>query len=220
MKVINKESLAKGNKGVEFCKEYFKEKFIQATVEEDITQGIDCFIDGKAVDVKNTQEVFFAQINKTNHTFSIRHPFKSSTKATHYCFVKVEDKIEEGELVELIEVKEKILQFIKDEMYDNFLTRLQMFDNKGTKELGVSFSQAAYQFKTMLLPYLKEGISVKYLENSSDYSFTFYKLKKKEQKVESTTTTNVTSILDKYKNKEVTISKPINTKEAIIKVKI
>ena len=61
MKEIPEESIKKGDLGVAFVKQLCEDnsiEFIGASKEEDLTLGIDCYIDGHPTDVKNTSAVY------------------------------------------------------------------------------------------------------------------------------------------------------------------
>lgn len=179
--MINKETLYKGLIGERFILNNSKDrnwKVVPASLEEDIHYGVDIYIDDKPVDIKNTLEIYIANIDKGSGTLKVRHPFKTASKALYYCFVKVEEsEPTKGEILEYISVNDKLKEYLKEDQIENFYKKIQEYDNKPIKSFAVSTAQASFRFKQFLTPYLAENVVIKYIETESGVSFTFYRLK-------------------------------------------
>lgn len=222
MKKIPKKSLGQGKVGEEFVRQHCQDNNIpykKATYAEDLKEGVDCYINDIPTDVKNTKDVFLCQIMRESGLINTRHPFKTNSKSTHYCFVNVKADLT-GELIEHISIDKKLLRdFVKSE---EDLTRLksylQSIDGKHISEFGISESQAAFKIKQVLVSFCKSNANISYndpKEGVEEISFKLY-----QNTVSSSKESNTQSILDKFRNKS-TETKPIeDKKENIIIIEI
>jgi hypothetical protein len=205
MKIIPEEFLKKGNQGVAFIKqmcEKNKIKFVLASKKEDLTLGIDCYIDEIPTDVKNTEDIYICQILLNTGTVNVRHPFKTNSKATHYAVCKVAADLNKGKLIEHVNIDERLLRdFIKDkENLKAFKQAIQTLQNKKIKELGLHLNHACINIKSQISKFLKEDIGLSYDEPTqaeNEISFKFYKKRKTKQVGEKNL--NIKSILSQYK---------------------
>lgn len=219
MKKIPEKYLQIGAQGVDFAQQHFENQnitFVRTTKEEDIITGVDCYIDNIPVDVKNTKDLYICQIQKTSGMINVRHPYKSNSKATHFCFVQVTDK--KHEFITLIEVRKKLLEFFdSEEKIDMFLADLQSIDRTHYTDYGVSIAQTCYKIKLSLQKHLNSSSFISYTEPQTDADEVSFCLKRKTPaKQQKTTSSDISQILDKFKNKSATQQK----KDEIIKVKI
>jgi hypothetical protein len=218
MKKIPEKYLKIGNQGVDFAQKYFEEKnisFIKTTKEEDIVTGVDCYIDNIPVDVKNTKDLYICQIHKNTSLVNVRHPYKNTSKATHFCFVQVSEK--KQEFIEMIEIREKLLEYFdSEEKLNSFLAELQNLDQTPFIQHGVTLAQACYKIKMLLQSYLNSSSLISYIEPSAHIDEISFKLVKRKK---LTSTDSAKEVLNKYKDKikTTTVDKPI---EEIIKIKI
>jgi len=150
----------KGIAGEVFVKKYCKENNINYTATSETQnreEGIDCYIDNIAIDIKNTDCIYFLQID-FNGTFLARHPFRDSSKATHYCFVDVNEK-GDGKFKSFVPITNYLLDnyFNNAQDLESFKEALQAMNNKSCFEYGSSIEQAAFVVKKTLTPYLKNS---------------------------------------------------------------
>lgn len=222
MKKIPKKSLEQGQVGEGFIERHCQDNNIpykKATRSEDLKEGIDCYVDNIPTDVKNTKDVFLCQVIRESGLINTRHPFKTSSKSTHYYFVNVKSDLT-GELIEHISIDKKLLRdFIKsEEDLIRFKNYLQSIDGKHISEFGISEAQAAFKIKQVLVSFCKSSANISYndpKEGVDEISFKLY-----ENKSTSNKESNTQSILDRFKNKS-SDNKPVESKkENIIIIEI
>ena len=213
-----------GELGEVFAKEYCEQKnipFKKATKTEDMRYGIDAYINNLPTDIKNTKDIYFLQMSDDGE-FNTRHPFKEETKASHYFFVNV-GKEHKG-FIEFVGIKEKLLRdFFKDEKSLNFfLNFIKELDNQFYNKFGNNYTEASLTLKQMLLPYLKENITISY-EEPKDKTISFKLKKKEEVQITKKTIVNAKSLIQKNLQKmKLQVSNPkgqmVEEEVVIIKV--
>ena len=197
-----------------------KLEYKKGSTQDDLVYGVDAYISKLPTDIKNTQYLFPCQINKEG-LINTRHPYKTTSKATHFLFVNV-DGSGQGKFIEHIPVKEKLLRdIVKEEEYDNFLTFLQQIDKKSYLEFGTNLDNASLKIKEKLLSFLKKGLQVSYNTPTSNHDVSF-KIKKEDiMKTTKPTIKSIQSIRDLLKERrEGTYTEEPKEKYPIIKINI
>lgn len=209
----------KGNLGEVFVEKYCKAHnmtFQKATKTEDIHFGIDCFIHDQPTDIKNTKDIFILQI-LSDGKISVRHPFRESTKATHYCFVNVSS--EQKEWVEFTRIDIKLERdFIKS--YKDLWEMkkwLYTINNKHWKDFHQTLSGTCLFIKKKLLTFCKEESYLKYgsVEHSKDNQI-YFKLmtkhkSKESEKLNLDTIKNARERIAELKEKMKTVTKTVDS---------
>jgi len=224
MKKIPKKSLEQGKVGENFVEQHCQEKNIlykKATRSEDLKEGIDCYINEIPTDVKNTKDIFLCQVMRDSGLINTRHPFKSSSKSTHYYFVNVKPDLT-GELIEHISINEKLLRdFIKsEEDLIRFKNYLASIDTKHISEFGVSETQAIFKIKQVLISFCKPNVNISYNDPAVGVTEVSFKLCQSKVKTTVAKESNTQSILERFKNKSSTSSPVEIKKENIIVIEI
>ena len=214
-----------GDLGEVFAKEYCEANniaFKKATKSEDLRLGIDAYINNLPTDIKNTKDIYFLQLSDDGE-FNTRHPFKETTKASHYFFVNVSE--DHKEFIEFIAIKEKLLKkFFKDEeALENFFKFLKSLDDQTYHKFGNNFSEACLKIKNIILPYLKENVTLSY-EEPKNSTTSFKLMEKKENKITKKNIFDAKALikknLDQIKNSSAEEKKEANDKENVIFIKI
>jgi hypothetical protein len=148
--------------------------FRKATYNENLYDGIDGFMgtDLDPTDIKNTDKIFFAKYDLVTNKFSIRHPFRKASKATHYCFVDVNINKDVYIYKEHTLIKTVLLRdWFKDEAsLSLFYHILSEYDKKNYSFGGKasSLSQSLFTLKKEIMPLLNKTSKVVY--SNIDYS--------------------------------------------------
>lgn len=188
-----------GDLGFDFFASQFagiaKYSFLQATPEQDMYKGIDGFIVNVSdqshvanIDVKNTQDLYFLNVNPETKKLVVRHPLKKTSQTTHLAVVSTQTE----KFLGFYTRKEWLSHFVKASAIDTFLDELNSMDGLTyDKVVGTtqSFSQACYKLKLSLLPYLKSNCYISYEEpkdNETQVSFRIYSSEKHYSSVQLT----------------------------------
>jgi len=174
----------KGIVGEDFVRKYCKKNninFEKTEKEQDRLEGVDCYMDGIPTDVKNTEFIYFLHISFTGDIL-VRHPFKINSKATHYCFVDVNNK-GDGFFKEFVPVRTFLLNnYFEDVKHLNsFFKYLKEIDGKEYITKGYSVEQAAFTIKKEILEFLKDDIGVSYEMKNDKHDVVVFRLCKKEK---------------------------------------
>lgn len=166
-KVIPLESLKKGEEGVEFLREHCvlnALSFKEATIEEDLHLGIDCYVEGKGTDVKNTPDLYFLQVYVESGQINVRHPFKITTKAEQLAQIKVNKQGEKEVLVSNIKELLSSDYCKSEEHYNRLLEYLQSMERQHWNCKGhVSLAQFLFKIKDYVSSaFLKENVKIMY----------------------------------------------------------
>lgn len=208
-----------GDLGFDFFASQFegfeKYSFLQATPEQDMYKGIDGFIvnvsDQKHVaniDVKNTQDLYFLNIDPTSRKMTVRHPLKRTSETSHLAVVSTTMQ----KFLGFYNRKEWLSHFVKEDAIDTFLDELHSLDGLTyDKILGTtqSFSQACYKLKMTLIPYLKNNCYISYEEpkdSETQISFRIYSSEKHYSAVQLTE--NLIDDINLVKEKPVVVDHP------------
>jgi hypothetical protein len=200
MKEISQEFIDKGEEGVRFVEQICLKKnisFVKGTREEDLKYGIDCYIDNQPTDVKNTEDLYICQIFINNGIINTRHPFKTSSRATHYYIVNTK----KNKAIEFVEIEKKLLRdYIKDEKaLKQFLSILKEIDGKSFKNYGLHLAHACIQIKEKLTTCLKPPVKISYPDPETSTEI-YFKLSKRKASTINYNQTAITSVLYKLKN--------------------
>lgn len=166
-KIIPIESLKKGEEGVEFLREHCvlnALSFKEATTEEDLHFGIDCFIEEKGTDVKNTPDLYFLQVYVESGKINIRHPFKKQTRAEQLAQIKMNKQGEREVLISNIKELLSSDYCKSEEHYDRLKEYLQSMEKQHWNCKGhVSLAQFLFKVKEYISSvFLKENVKVLY----------------------------------------------------------
>lgn len=230
--VISENKL--GKLGEEFVKNYCKTNnipFRKASKLEDLHWGIDCFINEQPTDIKNTKDIYLLQI-LSDGLISLRHPFRETTKATHYCFVNVSDKKDyQNEWVELIKIDTKLERdFIETSKLWELKKYLYSINGKHWKDFHQTLAGACLSLKKRLLTFCKTEVYLRYgsVEHSRDNQIFFKMTKEKSkepEKLNIDTIKNARERIEALKEKMKTIPKTVDEstksqEEELIKIVI
>lgn len=160
-KTIKKSALEVGERGVECTKQFCKANnipFVKASRDQDLQDGIDCFVDGVPTDVKNTEDIYFINVDVKYGTINTRHPFKKNSLATCYAMVKAsetEEKFIEHTNINILLGRD----FLKEDKVEEFKTFLQTLDQThfSAFERSVSLSQFCWKVKEYVLKNFVKG---------------------------------------------------------------
>jgi hypothetical protein len=200
----------KGIAGEMFVKKYCKEQGISYDVtdeKENIVEGIDCYMDSTPTDVKNTKALYFLNIDAYG-SCQVRHPFRENSKATHYCFVDVNNK-SEGKFESFLPIRSFLLKeyFKTSRGLISFIKTLQGFNEKKVKDFGGTLEQAAFLIKKELSVFLKTGVYIYYSFSSDEKTqLASFKILKKEASPKKEA---LAKFLEKHKKQKKVIRKVI-----------
>lgn len=219
MKIITPEHQAAGDAGVKFIEQYSLNqgwKYEKTSITLDLEQGIDCLLNSHPTDVKNTPDIYICQIFTDSGKINVRHPFKKTSKVTHYAVVSVKlGDITKGKFIEHVEIKERLLRdyISKSKDIKEFYKQLQGLEGKKMKEFGISQSQACLNIKKLLLPFLNTNSNITYTEPTEaegEISFRLHKTKVSKVPLVAPNL-DIKSILAKHKEPISTIKENIIT---------
>lgn len=205
-KALMKDNWAIGKDGEDFVQHHCNNNDIayrKATKEDNYLFGVDCYIDEKPTDVKNTRDLYFLNhkvTDKKGKVFFARHPFHVDNKATHYCFVHPRAKT-----FEHVEIQQYLLEhyFIDAKAYAQFVAAVTQLHNKHKEEVDhfgeyVSDRQTYWQFKKRLLPFLQEGVKLLYNEPKEQDETVSFRL----SRALSSSSSRGKELLDKFLSQE------------------
>lgn len=224
MKEISKRDSILGLAGEVFVEGYCRKEnllYKKGSKEEDYNYGIDAYISDIPTDIKNSQYLFPCQINKEGF-INTRHPYKTTSKATHFLFVNV-DETGQGKFIEHISVKSKLIRdIVKDESnYYNLIEFLKQIDKQSYTIFGTNLDNASLKIKEKILSFCKEDVKVNYNNPISNHDISF-KMKKEEKTESKLTIKSIQSIRDLIRERKegTLIEEKSKEKYPIIKIRI
>lgn len=166
-----KESFQIGNIGESFIEWYcssFNIPYKKATQEQNISYGIDCWVDSIATDVKNTSKIFLGNYLLDQDKFYTRHPFRYETKSKNYIILdfNTEDDNTKNFQIKYIGSISHYLssKYFRDPIsFEKAKQALIYHDNRTYKSLNhLSVDSFLMNLKTELMKYLQPRIYCEY----------------------------------------------------------
>lgn len=136
-------------------------------------KGVDCFINDVPCDVKNTAYIFFGRYNLDMKKFFVRHPFRPSTIAKNYIWLK--DSLNSTEVVYYGPISDYLINnYFKDESsFNDFKKVINTYDNHSYDEYPTLSSVDDFNDKlcSFLQKYLKDDVLINYPKMKHLYRF-------------------------------------------------
>lgn len=169
--IFLKQSIEVGYLGEEFVKFWCtctNQTYKKELNEDNYKNGIDCYLEGVATDVKNTGKIYLANyVNK----FQIRHPFRENSICENYCILDINDARTKFEIVYNGSIKEYIEDLLNPGFsIENLKLILKKYSGKVFQNFECSTeTQFLYKIKKDIIEIINpKKVSCNYYETTSN----------------------------------------------------
>lgn len=144
---------------------------VKVSKKIDIEAGVDLYSLNKEgmhvkIDVKNTLDIYFANLDNETGKLLVRHPFRENSRATD--FLILQENSDETSITVDVLYFGKIEKYFSETIfkdwtcYKKFTHCIQSLNNSHWSDKAVSKSQFLFSLKKELLAYVKEEYTIVY----------------------------------------------------------
>lgn len=143
--------------------------------EERLEKGIDCYINGIATDVKNTNSIFLLNFDMTVNRFKVRHPFREKSAITNYLMLDISQDRTKHEIKYFGNTVDYLVEnFFKDvKAYNDAVLYIQQYNDKSLAAFKhIYASECLKALKYDFVKFLKPNIWCSYDEHKAQHQYT------------------------------------------------